>query len=100
MKHKILKIVIFLVVWAIIYWIVESNFWFISFLFAYLFVYSIGKDSLIFLANEFDKNHNALADNVRDLYEEVQNLKQDKEALEIEVYELKNQISEINQSRH
>ncbi|MFW2056270.1 hypothetical protein [Acinetobacter haemolyticus] len=96
MKNKILKIVIFLITWGIIYWITASNFWFISLLFAYLLVYAVGKDALIFLANEFDKNHNALADNVRDLYEQVEELKGDKEALVREVQELQNKLSEIS----
>ncbi|WPO68782.1 hypothetical protein SDC64_07640 [Acinetobacter haemolyticus] len=99
MKNKILKIAIFFLTWGIIYWITASNFWFISLLFAYLLVYSIGKDSLLFLASEFDKNHNALVDNVRDLALEVQMLKEDKETLNDEIQNLREQLSEINRLR-
>ncbi|MGL6034942.1 MAG: hypothetical protein ACRC0N_07750 [Acinetobacter johnsonii] len=93
MKNKIINGVLFLIAWGVIYWITSSNFWFISFLFAYIFVYSIGKDSLIFLANEFDKNHNALADNVRSLYDEIQFLKDENETFKEKILDLENQIS-------
>lgn len=95
MKNKILKFIVFLFVWALIYWISKGNFGVISLLFACLFIYTVDKNALIFLANEFDKNHNSLADNVRELYEEIRFLKEDKEKLENEVQELRDSINEL-----
>ena len=95
MKNKILKFIIFLLAWALIYWVSSGNFGVISLLFSCLFVYAVDKNSLTFLANEFDKNHNALADNVRDLYEEIRFLKEDKETLENEIQDLRDIISEL-----
>lgn len=95
MKAKILKFIVFLVAWGGIFWFIDGNFISIAFLLAAFFVYSVGKDSLLFLANEFDKNHNSLANNVRDLYEQVEFLKEDKELLENQIRDLRDQIDEL-----
>lgn len=94
-KAKIFKFIIFLLVWWLIFLIIDNNFVILALLIAYLFVYSIGKNALFFLANEFDKNHNALADNVRDLREQIEFLKEDKELLENKVQELRDEINEF-----
>lgn len=95
MKAKILKLMVFFVAWGGLFWIIDGNFIAIAFLLAALFVYSVGKDSLLVLANEFDKNHNSLADNVRDLYEQIEFLKEDKEFLENQISDLRDQIDEL-----
>lgn len=97
MKYKILKGLLFLIAWGVIYWITVSNFWFISFLVAYLIIYAVDKDTLLHIVKEFDKNHDTLFGSVKDLYEEVQILKDDKESLKNELQILQNQISELKQ---
>lgn len=96
MKNHILKLIIFLALWGFIYWISKENFGVLSFLIAYLFVYSIGKDALLFLAKEFDNNHNALAANVMDLSEKVELLTDENNSLKEEVENLKNLISDLD----
>jgi cell division protein FtsB len=95
MKKRILNALVFLVAWGLIYWVTSSNFWFISFLFAYIFVYSVGREALIFLANEFDKNHNALADNVRELYDRLETLENENEDFRQEIIDLSEKISNL-----
>lgn len=100
MKNKIIKFILFLVVWALIYWLAKGNFGVIAFLFACLFVYSVDKNALIFLANEFDKNHNALADNLRELQQELESIKSENSELQGEIRELRDDVSEIEQRKN
>lgn len=95
MKNKLLKLIIFLLVWAFIYWISNTNFGVISFLLACLFVYTVNKDALIFLAKEFDKNHNALADNVKELYGRLETLEDENNDLKQEITDLTERISDL-----
>ena len=94
-KNKLLKLIIFLLVWAFIYWISNTNFGVISFLLACLFVYTVNKDALIFLAKEFDKNHNALADNVKELYGRLETLEDENNDLKQEITDLTERISDL-----
>ncbi|MDQ8938156.1 hypothetical protein [Acinetobacter baumannii] len=95
MKNHILKLIIFLSLWAFIYWISKENFGVLSFLIAYLFVYSIGKDALLLLANEFDNHHNNLTSNVIDLSEKIENLSEENEQLKGEIDNLRDLIYEL-----
>ncbi|NNP70456.1 hypothetical protein [Acinetobacter sp. Ac_5812] len=98
MKNKVLKGLMFIIVWGVIYWITVSDFWFISFLVAYLIISAVDKDTLLQIVKGFDKNDETLFGSVKDLYEEVQILKGDKESLKNELQKLQNQISELKQA--
>lgn len=94
MKNKIFKLLIFIAVWFLFYWLINLNFVFVSFLFAYVFTYHVGKDTLVFLAKEFDKNHNLLAENVKDLREDLDRFSIENEQLRYELETLKREISD------
>ncbi|MDD9317197.1 hypothetical protein [Acinetobacter lactucae] len=92
MKKYILKVVVFLVAWAIIYFISDNNFAAVSFFIAILFVNSINKDALILLANEFDHNHNNLANVVNDLKDRMELLEDENEKMKFEIDQITRKI--------
>lgn len=83
MKNKAIQFVIFLLIWAVIYWLSKWNFGVISFLLACLFVYqkNAEDDKLIMLAKEFDRNHNALAHRFDELQRQIDDLKEENQYL-------------------
>ena len=91
-KRKILNFFGFLIIWAIVYYLIKFNFGFIALILSYMFVYFRTDKSLIygivFISNEYDKHHNALAD-------ELNTFNQDRNDLMGEISALRERIEEL-----
>lgn len=98
-KKKVVNFIGFLIVWAIVYLLISFSFWFLTLFLAYMFVYfKTDKrlyDGTLFLANEFDRHHNALADNVRELYERLETLEGENNDLKQEIIDLTERVSDL-----
>lgn len=99
MRDKFLKFVLFLAVWALIYWLSGISVGVVPFLLACLFVYSIGEESMLFLAREFDNNHNALFDRISTLQYEVDELTAEREDIRSQLYSLQDRLDNLEKPK-
>lgn len=95
MKNKIIKFVIFLALWGFLYWLTTWSYGAIAFLLALLFTHPSNSEALLFLAKQFDANHNNLADVVSRLESEIELLSSDYRDLQSRYDDLQDEISEI-----
>lgn len=98
-EKKLIKLLVFILVWALLYWFTTGDFGAIAFLLAYIIAYSVGENALLFLANEFDKNHNSLIDNFRALHERLELLESENTDLRQELNSLYERVSELEEPK-
>ncbi|QQC79444.1 hypothetical protein I9189_015775 [Acinetobacter bereziniae] len=98
-KKRIINFIAFLIIWLIMYYLINFNFWILAFILSYMFVYfrtdNEISNGIIFLADEFDRHHNALADNVRELYDRLETLENENEDFRQEISDLSEKISNL-----
>lgn len=92
---RIIKFGVFLVLSGVFYLLTTWSFSAIAFLLAYLFMYSTSSGALLFLAKEFDKNHNNLADVVGRLESEIERLSSEYDDLQSKYDDLKDELNSI-----
>lgn len=70
-KKKIINFLVFLALWLVIYYLIKFNFGVIALILSYMMVYFRTDkqllDGIFFLANEFDRHHNNLADELSEV---------------------------------
>lgn len=92
MKNKILTLIGFLIAWLLIYWIIKNGFGAIAFILTYLaYCIFFDKTSILglnFLAKEFDRNHNNLADQLSEMQEQLAEIREDNQKLQSRIYDL------------
>ena len=93
--NKLLRVLVFLAFWAFLYWICSYNFGVITFILACLIFSMVGKGDILFLAKDFDRNHNHLVGMIENLQHEVKLLSSDYDDLRSELNDTQAELDSL-----
>lgn len=102
-KKKIINFLAFLVIWLVIYYLIKFNFGVIALILSYMLVYfRTDKEiinGIVFLADEFDKHHNNLANELNEFREMKENDDSYKDIHDLreKIWDLEQQIKELRE---